>query len=68
MQILLDSGLMVSMNKISALLLKVIRKTISETRTIVTLARKIHVKEVVTIRDLSLPEFDKTIGLGNKRL
>ena len=47
------------MIKRSTLPQKVITKTISETRKITTLAGIIQVQEVVTLRDLRLPEFDK---------
>ena len=50
---------MVSMTKKSALPPKVVTKTISETQNISTLAGKIQAQEVVSLRNLRLPEFDK---------
>jgi len=47
------------MIKRSTLLPKVFTKTISQTQNIATLAEKIQAQEVVTLRDLRLPEFDK---------
>ena len=60
LQVLLDSGSMVSMIERSPLLPKVITKTFSETKINATLAGKIHMQEVVTHRDLRLLEFDTT--------
>jgi hypothetical protein len=48
------------MIKRPALPQKVITKTISETKNINTLAGRVQVQEIVTLRDLRLPEFDKT--------
>jgi hypothetical protein len=47
------------MIKRSALPQQVVAKTISETKKITTLAGKVQAQEVVTLRDLRLPEFDK---------
>ena len=67
LQVLLDSGSTVSMIKRSVLPPKVVTKTISETKDISTLAGKLQAQEVVTLRDLRLPEFDKNPS-ANKRL
>ena len=50
---------MVSMIKRSALPQKVAIRTISETKNITTLAGKVQVQEVATLRNLRLQEFDK---------
>jgi hypothetical protein len=68
LQVLLDSGLTVSMIKRSVLPPKVVTKTISETKNISMLAGKLQAQEVVTLRDLRLPEFIKTGSSANKRL
>ena len=47
------------MIKRSVLPPKVVTKTISDTKNISTLAGKLQAQEVVTLRDLRLPEFDK---------
>eukprot|EP00804_Cyclotella_cryptica_P003488 CCRYP_002123-RA/>CCRYP_002123-RA protein AED:0.51 eAED:0.45 QI:0/-1/0/1/-1/1/1/0/113 len=47
---------------------KGVTKTISETKNIPTLAGKLQAQEVVTLRDLRLPEFDKNWRIANKRL
>jgi len=65
--VLLDSGLTVSMIKKSALPPKVITKTISETRNVTTLAGKIQAQEVVTLRDLRLPEFNKNRHISQQK-
>ena len=67
MQVLLDSGSTVSMIKRSVLPPKVITKTISETKNISTLAGKLQAQEVVTLRDLRLPEFDKNRSISQQK-
>eukprot|EP00804_Cyclotella_cryptica_P019353 CCRYP_006199-RA/>CCRYP_006199-RA protein AED:0.31 eAED:0.37 QI:0/0/0/1/0/0/4/0/415 len=57
--LLLDSGSTVSMIKRSVLPPKVIPKTISETKSISALAGKLQAQEVVTLRDLRLPDCDQ---------
>ena len=58
--VLFDSGSTVSMIKRSTLPQNVVTKAISETKNITTLACRVQAQEVVTLRDLRLPEFDKT--------
>eukprot|EP00804_Cyclotella_cryptica_P003675 CCRYP_016567-RA/>CCRYP_016567-RA protein AED:0.45 eAED:0.45 QI:0/0/0/1/0/0/3/0/242 len=55
------------MIKRSVLLQKVITKTLNETRNISMLAGKIQVQEVVTLRDLRLPEFDKNRQISQQK-
>jgi hypothetical protein len=55
------------MIKRSALRLKVITKTISETKSITTLAGEVQIQEVVTISDLRLPEFDKNRCISQQK-
>eukprot|EP00804_Cyclotella_cryptica_P019679 CCRYP_016447-RA/>CCRYP_016447-RA protein AED:0.36 eAED:0.36 QI:0/0/0/1/0/0/3/0/315 len=64
---LLDSGSAVSMIKRSVLPPKVITKTISETKNISMLAGKLQAHEVVTLRDLRLPEFDKNQRISQQK-
>ena len=59
LQVLLDSGSTVSMIKRSALPQNVVTKTISETKNITTLTGRVQVEEVVILRDLRLPKFNK---------
>jgi hypothetical protein len=56
------------MIKRSVLPPKVVTKTISETENISTLAGKLQTQEIVTLRDLRLPEFDKNRRMSDKRL
>ncbi len=51
----------------TALLPKVVTKTISATRYVTTLSGKIQAQEVVTLRDLRLPEFDKNRHIGKQK-
>ena len=67
LRVLLDSGSTVSMIKRSVLPPKVITKTISETKNISTLAGKLQAQEVVTLRDLRLPEFDKNRRISQQK-
>jgi hypothetical protein len=55
------------MIKRSALPPKVVTKTISKTQNISTHAGRIQAQDVVTLRDLMLPEFDKTGISVNKK-
>ena len=55
------------MIKRSVLPLKVITKTISETENISTLAGKLQTQEIVTLRDLRLPEFDKNRPISQQK-
>ena len=68
LRVLLDSGSTVSMIKRSVLAPKVVTKTISETENISALAGKLQTQEIVTLRDLRLPEFDKNRRMSHKRL
>eukprot|EP00804_Cyclotella_cryptica_P022676 CCRYP_012477-RA/>CCRYP_012477-RA protein AED:0.48 eAED:0.67 QI:0/0/0/1/0/0/2/0/112 len=61
------AGATVSMIKRSVLPPKVVTKTVSETKNISTLAGKLQVQEVVTFRDLRLPEFDKNRHISQQR-
>ena len=58
-QVLLDSGSTVSMIKRSALPEGVLTKEVSQTKIVRTLAGKLKTQEIVTMRDLCLPKFDK---------
>jgi hypothetical protein len=55
------------MIKRSVLPPKVITKTISETKSISTLAGKLQAQEVVTVKDLRLPEFDKNWHISQQK-
>ena len=59
LRVLFDSGSMVSIIKRSTLPQKVSTITISETKNYTSLAGKVQAQEVVTLRDLRLPKFDK---------
>ena len=67
LRVLLDCGLTVSMIKRSVLPPKVVTKTISETKNISTFAGKLQAQEVVTLRDLTLPEFDKNRHISQQK-
>eukprot|EP00804_Cyclotella_cryptica_P009094 CCRYP_003175-RE/>CCRYP_003175-RE protein AED:0.36 eAED:0.36 QI:0/0/0/1/0/0/2/0/344 len=67
LRVLLDSGSTVSLIKRTALLPNVVTKTINTTRHVTTLAGKIQAQEVVTLRDLRLPEFDKNRRIGEQK-
>ena len=66
-QVLLDSSSTVSFIKRTALPPMVITKTISVTRHVTTLAGKLQTQEVVTLRDLRLPEFDNNRCIGEQK-
>ena len=55
------------MIKRSVLPPKVVTKAISKTKNISTLAGKLQAQEVVTLRDLRLPEFDKNRRISQKK-
>jgi hypothetical protein len=55
------------MIKRSTLPQKVITKTISDTKNITTLAGRVQVQEVVILRDLRLPEFDKNRRISQQK-
>jgi hypothetical protein len=57
--VLFDSGLNVSMIKRSALPKGIITKMIGDTKLVSTLAGHLKMQEVVTMRNLRLPKFDK---------
>ena len=67
LRVLLDSGSTVSLIKRSALPPKVVTKKISDTKNISTLAGKLQAQEVITLRDLRLPEFDKNRRISQQR-
>eukprot|EP00804_Cyclotella_cryptica_P013619 CCRYP_012964-RA/>CCRYP_012964-RA protein AED:0.29 eAED:0.29 QI:0/-1/0/1/-1/1/1/0/528 len=67
LRVLLDSNLTVSIIKRSVLPPKVVTKTISETKNISILAGKLQAQEVVTLRDLRLPEFDKNQCISQQK-
>eukprot|EP00804_Cyclotella_cryptica_P018077 CCRYP_017618-RF/>CCRYP_017618-RF protein AED:0.32 eAED:0.31 QI:0/0/0/1/0/0/2/0/448 len=67
LRVLLDSGSTVSLIKRSALPPKVVTKEISDTKNISTLAGKLQAQEVVTLRDLRLPEFDKNRRISQQK-
>ena len=67
LRVLLDSGSTVSLIKRTALPPNVVTKEISTTRHVTTLAGKIQAQEVVTLRDLRLPEFDKNRRIGEQK-
>ena len=67
LQVLFDSVLTVSMIKRSALPQKVVTKRTSETKNITTHAGKVRAWEVVTLRDLRLPEFDKSSHINQQK-
>ena len=67
LRVLLDSGSTVSLIKRTALPPNVVTKTISTTRHVTTLAGMIQAQEVVTLRDLRLPEFDKNRRIGEQK-
>jgi hypothetical protein len=62
-----DSGSTISMIKRSTLPQNVITKTISETKNITTLAGRVQAEEVVILRDLRLPEFDKNRRISQQK-
>jgi hypothetical protein len=62
-RVLFDSGLNVSLIKRSALLKGIITKLLGDTKLVRTLTGHLKTLEVVTMRDIRLPEFDK-----NKRI
>ena len=65
--VLLDPDSTVSLIKRTTLPPNVVTKTISATRYVTTLAGKIQAQEVVTLRDLRLPEFDKNRHIGEQK-
>ena len=67
MRVLFDSGSTVSLIKRSALPPKVTTKTISETKNISMLAGKLQAQEVITLRDLRLPEFDTNWRISQQK-
>ena len=67
LRVLFDSGSTVPMIKRFALPQKVITKTISETKNTTTLAGRVQAQEVVILRDLRLPEFDKNRHISQQK-
>ena len=59
LRVLLDSGATVSMIKKSCLPKGVVLTDTSDTKNVSTLAGKLQSKQLVTLRDIRLPEFDK---------
>eukprot|EP00804_Cyclotella_cryptica_P016884 CCRYP_001852-RA/>CCRYP_001852-RA protein AED:0.35 eAED:0.35 QI:0/0/0/1/0/0/2/0/383 len=67
LRVLLDSGSTVALIKRSALPPKVVTKEISDTKNISMLVGKLQAQEVVTLRDLRLPEFDKNRRISQQK-
>jgi hypothetical protein len=65
--VLFDSGSNVSMIKRSALPKGVITKLLGDTKLVMTLAGCLKTQEVVTMRDLRLPEFDKNRRINQQK-
>ncbi len=65
---LFDSGLNVSMIKRSALPKGVITKLLGDTKLVRTLAGHLKMQEVVTMRDLRLPEFNKNRRINQQKV
>ncbi len=67
-RVLFDSGSNVSMIKRSALLKGVITKLLVDTKLVRTLTCHLKMQEVVTMRDLRLPEFDKNSCINQQKV
>jgi hypothetical protein len=65
---LFDSGLNVSMIKRSALLKGVITILLGDSKLVRTLAGHLKMQEVVTMRDIRLPEFDKNRHINQQKV
>ena len=65
---LFDSGLNVSMIKRSALPKGIIRKLLGDTKLVRNLAGHFKMQEVVTMRDLRLPKFDKNRRINQQKV
>ncbi len=67
-QILFDSGLNVSMIKRSALPKGIITKLLGDTKLVRTFSGCLKTQEVITMRDLRLPEFDKNRRINQQKV
>ena len=67
-QVLFDSGSNVSMIKRSALPKGIITKLLGDTKLVRTLAGHLKMQEVVTMRDIRLPEFDKNRCINQQKV
>ena len=65
---LFDSGLNVSMIKRSALPKGIITKLLGNTKLVRTLAGCLKMQEVITMRDLRLPKFDKNRHINQQKV
>jgi hypothetical protein len=67
-QVLFDSGLNVSRIKRSALLKDVITQLLGDTKLVRTLSGHLKTQEVVTSRDIRLPEFNKNRRINQQKV
>jgi hypothetical protein len=67
-QVLFDSGSNVSMIKRSALLKGIITKLLGDTKLVRTLAGHLKMQEVITMRDIILPEFNKNRRINQQKV
>jgi hypothetical protein len=66
--VLFDSGSNVSIIERSALPKGVITKLLGDTKLVRTLAGHLQMQEVVTMRDLRLPKFDKNRCINQQKV
>jgi hypothetical protein len=66
-RVLLDSGSTVCMIKRSCLPKQAVLTDLAETKSVRTLAGKLKSQQVVTMRDVRLPEFDKNRRISQKK-
>jgi hypothetical protein len=66
--VLFDSGSNISMIKRSALPKGVITKLLGDTKLVRTLVIRLKMQEVVTMRDIRLPEFDKNRRINQQKV
>ena len=67
LRVLLDSGSTVSMIKRSCIPKQAVLTELGETKSVRTLAGKLKSQQVVTMRDVRLPEFDKNRRISQQR-
>ena len=67
LRVLLDSGSSACLIKRSALPKGIIPKELATAKSFKTLAGKLQAQQMVTLRDLRLPEFDKNKRIGQQR-
>ena len=67
LRLILDSGSTECLIKIPALQKCVVPKTLSETKSFNTLSGKLTANDMVTIRDICLPEFDTNRSISQQR-